>query len=116
MWMNEYDINDAASRIANERVARPNLAQAVGILDRLREWTNSNSDGWPYWQAPSRAAAKLMTLVHYAVGYGPTSDDITGADLKAALTPIKAFLTRQQNAKRMTAADRLWILEGDIDD
>lgn len=116
MWMNEYDIDDAVRRTSAD-TERPNLRTAVGILDRLKDWTNSHSDGWPYWRAPAKAAAKLMALTHYrAAGYGRQTDDISDAELKAAITPIKSFLTKQQNAKRMTATDRLWILEGDPDD
>lgn len=116
MWMNEYDIDDAARRVAHDD-ERPNLRAAVGILDRLKDWTNRNSDGWPYWKAPIRAADKLMTAIQSRIyGSGVAGGDIPEGDLKRALTPIKSFLTKQQNAKRMTAADRLWILEGDPDD
>jgi hypothetical protein len=76
----------------------PNLLKAVETLERLVEWVDSNSDGWPYWQKPRQAATKLMTLI---VEGGKDSwggreiPDITEADLKKALTPIKSFLTRQ---------------------
>lgn len=116
MWMNEYNIDDAARRVAHDD-EHPNLRTAVGVLDRLVQWTNANSDGWPYWKAPSKAAAKLMDLISIRTfGPYPSSGDIPDDRLKAALTPIKSFLTKQQNAKRMTATDRLWILEGDPDD
>jgi hypothetical protein len=94
MWMNEYDIEDALTRFTDET---PNLKRGAQILDTLKEWTNANSDGWPYWKKPSNAARKLMDLVGAARGSSPyTIADITEAELKAALTPIKSFLTRQE--------------------
>lgn len=91
MWMNEYDIEHAAVRFTEET---PNLRRGARILMRLVNYTNRNSDGWPYWQKPARAADKLMTLIQAASRYDP--EDITEADLKKALTPIKAFLTKQE--------------------
>ena len=93
MWMNEYDIDEAL----NNTPEGSNLERGAQILYRLKNWTNENSDGWPYWRKPANAASKLMVLLdswsgrnHYLNDY-----DCSEADLKAALTPIKAFLTRQ---------------------
>lgn len=90
MWLNEYDIIDATDRF--DRGDTPNLLAGAHALRRLMEWTNCNSDGWPYWQKPSRAADKLMTLIECADRFDP--QDITDAQLKAAYTPIKSFLTK----------------------
>lgn len=93
MWMNEYDIKEAVRRFGEET---PNLQRGAQVLSNLMDWTNNNSDGWPYWQKPSRAAAKLMDRVQSAIGSRPsTIADITTAELTAALSPIKAFLTRE---------------------
>jgi hypothetical protein len=95
MWMNEWDIEDALRLTA--RLELPVARRAAEILSRLCYWTNNNSDGWPYWSKPSKAADKLMTALESAIGASRWDDnvDMTEAQLKAALTPIKAFLTRQ---------------------
>jgi hypothetical protein len=91
MWMNEWEVEDAVERFTDET---PNLHRGVGILSRLMRWTNNNSDGWPYWQKPSNAAGKLMDHLHAAMRSYAVKD-ITEAELKKALSPIKAFLTKQ---------------------
>lgn len=102
MWMNEYEITDIQSRVDEDEF--PNLANAAHILAALVDWTNSNSDGWPYWKKPSQAANRLMDLLHerdYAIQFGYHRDgspltDLTDEELAKALRPIKAFLTRQR--------------------
>jgi hypothetical protein len=95
--LNEYEIDDA-ERLAAEDFHRPNLQRAVLTLARLRDWTNANSDGWAYWRKPHTAATRLQNLVHsrYFGRWDEQPDtDLTTAELKAAYTPIRAFLTRQ---------------------
>lgn len=92
MWMNEWDIEEAVHRF--DRAATPNLGRGAIILQRLMRWTNRNSDGWPYWRLPSNAARSLMNLLQSVDRFGPV-DDVSDADLKKALAPIKAFLTRR---------------------
>jgi hypothetical protein len=89
MWMNEYEVAQAIFNFHDT----PNLLQGALVLDKLTIWTNRNSDGWPYWQKPARAAKSLMALLQGADRFNPV--DISEADLKKALSPIKAFLTRQ---------------------
>jgi hypothetical protein len=94
-WMNEPNVLDAAERWFDKEDT-PNLHEGAQILARLMRWTNSHSDGWPYWQKPSRAANMLMTVLQEKRRErfdGP--DDLTDAELKKLLSPIKAFLTRQ---------------------
>jgi hypothetical protein len=91
LFMNEYDIDEA--RIQFGRGDTPNLAAGAEVLHHLRHWTNRNSDGWPYWKKPTQAARKLMALLWTADPYDP--QDCTEAELRAALTPIKTFLTKQ---------------------
>lgn len=93
--MNEYEIEDALRLTAYFEL--PNARRAAEILSRLKDWTNNNSDGWPYWQKPSKAADKLMTALSSAIQASRQQDnmDMTEAELQKALTPIKAFLTRQ---------------------
>lgn len=93
-WMNEYDVENANTMAAQQHL--PHLYRGTVILARLVAWTNDHSDGWPYWKLPSKAAAKLMTLIEGAKLHTGRAEDITEAQLKAAFTPIKSFLTRQQ--------------------
>lgn len=91
VWMNEYEIDDAVRRYEGH----PALGPAARTLRNLRDEVNRNSDGWPYWKKPARAAQQLMTLV---VG-DPRDrfndrDDVTAAQVRKTYTPIKAFLTR----------------------
>jgi hypothetical protein len=94
MWMNEYEIEDALRLTA--RFELPVARRAAEILSELKDWTNDHSDGWPYWQKPAKAADKLMTALQSAIGASRQGDnvDMTEAQLKAALTPVKSFLTR----------------------
>lgn len=101
-WLNEYDVQDAVHYIENpwrDDPERPNLKRAVKTLEALVEWTNRNSDGWPYWQKPSRAASKLSEIIQDSVlshqGRTGYASDISEGELKRALTPIKSFLTKR---------------------
>ncbi len=93
-YMNDYDLLRA------ERVARyngwDNRLTLVAAVNSLRMWANANSDGWAYWPKPCRAAAKAMAEI-CGDGTNAADDrpDSTEAAVKAALIPIKAFLTRQ---------------------
>lgn len=93
-FMDEYDIETAFNR----RFGHPTLGPAVVTLHNLMHYTDGHSDGWAYWPKPVRAAAKLMALIEgegdWATRYGPRTD-VTAAQVRAAYTPIKAFLTRQ---------------------
>jgi hypothetical protein len=93
-FMNTWDIDDARKRYANH----PILGPATRTLDNLRDWADDNSDGWAYWPKPSRAAAKLQEMIErdgtskYRFG---DRDDVTAAEYRKALSPIKAFRTKQ---------------------
>lgn len=96
MFMNEYDRTGAIYRFA--RANTPNrLALAVAV-DSLATWADNNSDGWAYWPKPRQAAAKAIALIESrtnAENEAQERTDATDAEVKAALAPIKAFLTRQ---------------------
>lgn len=98
MWLNRWDVEEAAHRHA----AHPVLGPATRTLQALVDWTDANSDGWPYWRKPSNAAARLQALIHGPTGTRPWDDrpDATPEALKAALKPVKAFRTRQVQAGR----------------
>jgi hypothetical protein len=106
MWMNEHDVDECLRHFHPSEV--PNLAKGAQVLATLVEWTNSNSDGWPYWTKPSRAAKNLMEalgMARQAYYRGTMVGDLTDAQLRTVLAPIKAFLTRQ---KIDHAADLPW--------
>jgi hypothetical protein len=95
-YMNDSDISNARRRYADH----PVLSEAVATLADLKDWTDSNSDGWAYWPKPARAASQLMELIDgngtsdymRAVLARPHED--VAADLARALRPIKALRTR----------------------
>jgi len=96
MYMNDYDLDIALRRFAQGRT--PNRLRLTVVVPNLADWANDNSDGWAYWPKPARAAEKAMLLIQsttYAENQEQESTDATDADVTSALTPIKAFLTRQ---------------------
>jgi hypothetical protein len=111
-WLNEYEVGEAIrSAEFNGQFGddHPNALKGAQVLDRLMRWTNSNSDGWPYWKLPSNAAKRLMEAlyVRYFSAYDKrVTADMTDAELKAALTPIRSFLRRHG----VTSAVELEIL------
>ena len=63
----------------------------------LVDWTNDNSDGWPYWAKPSNASKNLQHAILAElrdVRSGWVNDDLDPEELGKLLRPIKAFLTR----------------------
>lgn len=100
-WMSEYDISEARRRFAEAET--PNLWRGAQTLANLRDWTNENSDGWPYWQKPSKASDKLQTVLS-GLMYKHDIEDITDAELRKLYTPIKAFYTRQGVAHNLLIA------------
>ena len=95
--MNRYEVDDAAVDYREH----PVLGPATLTLYNLMAWTDDNSDGWPYWQKPSRAAKRLMEVIEGHKRRARRADPrdetppVTAADVRKAYTPIKAFLTRQ---------------------
>jgi hypothetical protein len=92
LYMNEYEIHDAQGRYRDHEILGP----ATRTLAELADWTNRNSDGWPYWAKPCRAAAKLQELIGTTRTYidDPYRDDATLDALKRAYRPIRSFATR----------------------
>lgn len=95
-YMNDYDLASAIQRFdAAEATNRLYVARTVS---RLAEWADRNSDGWHSWPKPCRAAAKAIALIEsrtWAENEAQEETDATDAEVKAALAPIKSFLTRQ---------------------
>lgn len=97
-WLNEYEVEEAARLFKDHPVLGPATQTLVNLVDVA----NRYSDGWPYWKAPSKASAKLQTLIRtevrqYRLGGRRSEEGVpTAADVKAAYRPIKSFLTRYQ--------------------
>lgn len=89
-FMNEWEIANNVERYRDH----PVLGPAARFLAAYRDEVNAHSDGWPYWSAPVKAAAKLMTLIE--------AGHATEGELRHALSPIKAFMTRRGTAAGMT--------------
>lgn len=97
-YMNDYELLMARSRFGHG--STPNRLALVLVVDNLAEQTNQVSDGWAYWQKPLRAAEKAIMLIQsstYAENERQESEDITDAEMHAAVRPIKAFLTRHRD-------------------
>lgn len=90
-FMNRWEVEAAVSMHADH----PILGPATQTLDNLMQWTDCHSDGWAYWPKPVRAAAKLIELIEKNHPYHWPREEVTLAEYKAALRPIKAFRTRQ---------------------
>jgi hypothetical protein len=82
MFMNEYDITRA---IAERRTGI--AGKAANYLNNYLRIVNSNSDGWGYWRAGTRAATSLCSFVE------SKSDD--EAAYSKAIRPIKSLCTRR---------------------
>lgn len=89
IFMNEWDIRAAADRYQFHQTLGP----ATRFLEAHMEQVNAHSDGWPYWEPPVKAAAKLITLIKNGTA--------TKQEVRAALSPIKAFYTRRGFAAGM---------------
>jgi hypothetical protein len=101
LFMNQWDIEEAVQRHARH----PILSKATRLLYDLMNLANEVSDGWCYWPKPCRAAKKLQELIQANDPRTKKWDapEVTEADLKAAIAPIKAFMTREaKNLKGKT--------------
>jgi hypothetical protein len=111
-YMNDWDLDQARRRYG--RGETPNRLALVMVVDNLRQWANENSDGWVYWPKPCRAASKAIELIEstaYPEYERRQHEDITDAEMLAAVRPIKSFLTRApQYGARVTPEDREIIL------
>jgi len=94
LFMNEYDIEEAVRLHARHAI----LSKATKLLHDLMRLADSVSDGWAYWPKPCRAAKKLQELIRDNDPRTKKWDApaVTEADLKKAVAPIKAFLTKEK--------------------
>ena len=94
-FMNDYDLYCARQRFT--RSTTPNRLALVMVVDALREWADNHSDGWAYWPKPVRAAATAMGHIESRTNREndeQEANDITDKQMKDAVRPIRAFLTR----------------------
>lgn len=108
-YMNDYDLESARRRFTQS--STPNRLGLVLVVSNLAEWADQNSDGWAYWPKPVRAAARAIEHIDsrtYRENQEQEANDISDAEMVAAVRPIKAFLTRQ----KVSAEKREVILRG----
>lgn len=84
MFMNEWEIDESVIRYQRH----PVLGKATRFLADYRDEVNRKSDGWPYWG--SKAAARLMDLIHKARDHEPTE-----AEIRRAVGPVRSFCTKK---------------------
>ena len=93
LFMNEMEIEDAVRRYRDHELLGP----ATRTLQNLCDAVNRNSDGWPYWSKPVRAAEKLQQLIQgedrRTAYFDEVREDVTADGLKKAYAPIKRFRT-----------------------
>ena len=107
-YMNGYDIAQALRRYGRGRT--PNRLALTTVVANLCHETNRVSDGWCYWPKPCRAAAKAIALIEstaYPEYERRQREDITDAELRAAVRPIKSFLTRHAHVYSPERRERI---------
>lgn len=94
-FMSDTDLLLAEHRFITAN--KPNRLALVLVVDHLRKWADSVSDGWHSWPKPCRAAEQAIRLIESTTSRANDEQertDITEAEMLAAVKPIKAFLTR----------------------
>jgi len=112
LFMNDYDLAYARRRFGHGQT--PNRLALVMVVDALREWTNEHTDGWAYWPKPARAARNAMLLIRSTTNDAndrQEAHDITDEEMRTAVRPIKAFLTRHN----VSSDDREVILRSTVE-
>lgn len=97
LYMNEYDLHMARQRFTHATC--PNRLALVMVVDHLKDWCDDWGDGWAYWPAAPRAAKQAMLLIKSTTNAQDRlqeTHDISDAEVRRAVAPIKAFLTRQK--------------------
>lgn len=111
-YLSTDDLQDAIWRFG---LCAPNRAHVARVVRNLATWANENSDGWAYWPSPRRAAANAVGEIHAYTTVERVAQeqkDISEAQVRRLLAPIKAFTTKQINRGLMTIAERDRIFAG----
>lgn len=106
-YMNDFDLRMAQRRFVGR--GTPYRSALVFTVEELKDWVDLNSDGWAYWRKPLRAAQRAISLIEsttYEEDNRRAREDISLEEFKAAIRPIKSFLTRQN----VSEVDRKLIL------
>jgi hypothetical protein len=114
-FMNDYDLDNAVSRFT--RATKPNRLGLALVVRALAEETNWVSDGWHSWPKPCRAAARAISLIEsrtYRENEEQERTDITDAEFRAAVTPIKSFLTRHAHVYNADRRERILRAAEDV--
>src|SRR5690242_2090099 len=90
-FMNDYDLQFARLRFTRDNA--PNRLALAICVDRPREWADTVSDGWAYWDKPCKAARNAIELID-GLNRADERVDITETEMLTAIRPIKQFLTR----------------------
>ena len=96
-FMNEYDRTGAIHRFT--RASKPNRLALALVVDNLATWADNHSDGWATWPKPARAASAAVKFIESTTSVNNQMQeryDITDAEMRLAVRPIKAFLTRHK--------------------
>jgi hypothetical protein len=91
-FMNRWEVAESMHRYRDHPILDP----ATRTLAALVDWTDNNSDGWPYWPKPCRAAQALQQLIGEIGTFldNPARAEVTIDDLKRAYRPLRSFATR----------------------
>lgn len=95
-FMNVFDLDEGRARFTQR--ATPNRLALVLVVDALREWADLNSDGWAHWRQPVDAARRAIEHIESRTNQENEYQerfDVDNATMRRAVTPIRAFLTRQ---------------------
>jgi hypothetical protein len=98
MWMNRSDIEIAVEQCAEH----PVLGPATRFLKALMESVDNQSDGWPVWPAPSKAATALQQLIKDNTGgmwHPQSGTSVTLKDVLKTIGPIRV-MARTQHEKQ----------------
>lgn len=97
-WMNRLEIDSAVQGCQLHSVLGP----ATRFLESLMNAVDDQSDGWPYWSAPSKASAQLQELIQKNTFLGSPSDaaNVTLRDVEKTLIPIRRMVTVQQKKQK----------------
>lgn len=109
-FMSDTDLLFAQTRFI--RANKPNRLALVLVVDHLRKWADSVSDGWHSWPKPCRAAEQAIRLIESTTNRANDEqerEDITDAQMQAAVRPIKSFLTRMAKERHGLYPDRAMV-------
>jgi hypothetical protein len=95
LYLNSDEIDDLQDYFRGPEIPE-NVRKAASALQRLKDWTNENSDGWAYWKAPLKAAEPLMLRLMEAESAWRRMkpvEDITEPRMDLFFKPIRDLLS-----------------------